>query len=85
MSKLQPNEHFIQAPEQPTTTLIDNYSAVHRHYLRAREFCGLTIDDIVNLRAAKNRMKDIWLLGCLVRKPQKSNTLPRMNVESWRA
>jgi len=84
MSRVLPNEHFIDAPPAPAMTLIDNDTAVHRQYLRAREFCGMSLDELINSRAAKNRLKDIWLLGCLVRKPEKANQLPCVRVETWR-
>ncbi|HYF51227.1 MAG TPA: hypothetical protein VEJ63_17565 [Planctomycetota bacterium] len=83
MARLLPNEHHIEAPPAPSTTLIDDYTAVHRQYLRAREYCGVSLDEIINSRRAKNLLKDIWLLGCLVRKPRKAETLPALRVDDW--
>ncbi len=57
-------------------TLVENYSVLRRQYLRAREYCGYSLDEIINSRAAHRYLSEIWLLGCMVRKPQKAQQLP---------
>lgn len=70
-------------PVRPESTLIENYSEVRRQYLRARDYCGFSLDDLINSRAAQRYLSEIWLLGCMVRKPRKANSLPeRMRIDS---
>ena len=57
-------------------TLIENYSVLRRQYLRAREYCGFSLDELINSRAAHRYLSEVWLLGCMVRKPQKAQQLP---------
>jgi hypothetical protein len=66
-------------PPKPASEMTDRFSEVRRQYERAREFSGLTIDDIVNSSAARGYLSQLWLLGCMVRNPQKANTLPPGN------
>lgn len=64
----------------PDASAVEHLSAVRRQYARAREFCGFTLDDIINHRAAKQQLREIWLLGCMVRKPWKAQQLPPGNA-----
>jgi hypothetical protein len=61
---------------RPEATQIEEISAVRRQYFRAREYCGYSLDEIINSRAAQRYLSEIWLLGCMVRKPRKANVLP---------
>jgi hypothetical protein len=79
MPEIFPSKRTIEVPPPPSSTLIDNYSAVQRQYARAREYCGSSLDDIINSRNAQRYLRDIWLLGCMVRKPHKANALPPGN------
>lgn len=58
---------------------VEHLSALKRQYVRAREYCGYTLDEIINNRAAKQYLREIWLIGCMVRKPQKAQVLPPGN------
>jgi hypothetical protein len=58
------------------TTIVEHYSAVRRQYLRAREYCGFTLDELINSRSAQRYLSEVWLLGCMVRKPRKAHVLP---------
>lgn len=58
---------------------VEHLSALKRQYVRAREYCGYTLDEIINNRAAKQYLREIWLVGCMVRKPQKAQVLPPGN------
>ena len=64
----------------PDASAVEHLSAVRRQYARAREFCGYSLDDIINHRAAKQTLKEIWLLGCMTRKPWKAAQLPPGNA-----
>src|SRR3569623_311916 len=79
MPKIVPVRNEVESPDPPSATLIDNYSEVQRQYFRAREYCGSSLDDIINSRRASRYLRDIWLLGCMVRKPYKAKVLPPGN------
>jgi hypothetical protein len=63
----------------PDASAVDHLSALRRQYARAREYCGFTLDELINNRAAKRTLREIWLLGCMVRKPAKALRLPAGN------
>jgi hypothetical protein len=79
MAEILPVKRSVELPPPPSSTLIDNYTALQRQYLRAREFCGFSLDEIINSRHAQRYLRDIWLLGCMVRKPEKASKLPPGN------
>jgi hypothetical protein len=66
-------------PPRPASEMVDRFSEVRRQYQRAQEYSGLTIDDIVNSNEARRYLRQIWLLGCMVRNPHKANVLPPGN------
>ena len=63
----------------PSAGPVDQFSQVRRQYARAREYCGFTLDELINSRAAQRYLREIWLLGCMVRKPWKADVLPPGN------
>ncbi|HYG73610.1 MAG TPA: hypothetical protein VEK08_01155 [Planctomycetota bacterium] len=69
---------FSQAPGDKNT-LVERVSTLRRQYLRAREYCGFTLDELINDRKAQQCLREVWLVGCMVRKPQKANRLPPGN------
>jgi len=68
-SEKQPGEHV----------LVERVSNVRRQYVRAREFCGYSLDELINSRSAQRCLREVWLLGCMVRKPRKAKVLPPGN------
>lgn len=80
MSDFLRQNEFTKPQRVPDASAVEHLSAVKRQYARAREFCGFSLDEIINQRAAKQQLKEIWLLGCMVRKPWKAQQLPPGNV-----
>ena len=74
---LERHEYDEESPRvRPESSLIEQISAVRRQYARAKEYCGLSIDDIINSRSAQCYLSEVWLLGCMIRKPRKAQSLP---------
>ena len=69
-------KYFGEPPQRPTAESVDYFAERHRQYVRAREYCGFSLDEIINSRAAAQYVRQIWLVGCMVHKPAKVNTLP---------
>ena len=69
MPEIFPSKNAVEPPPPPTASLIDDYTQVQRQYARAREYCGYSLDELINSRSAQRYLRDIWLLGCMVRKP----------------
>lgn len=76
MSKLFPERPPPLFSPGPSADSIDHLSQLRRQYSRAREYCGFTLDELINSRAAQRYLREIWLLGCMVRKPHKAAMLP---------
>jgi hypothetical protein len=70
------NKYFVQPPPGPVAESVDVLLELHRQYIRAREYSGLSIDDVINSRQAAQYLRELWLVGCMVRKPAKANKLP---------
>jgi len=66
-------------PEGDDHAWTDPLTARQRQYARAREYCRLTVDDVINSPVARGYLRQVWLLGCMVRKPEKAATLPQGN------
>jgi hypothetical protein len=79
VSELFPEHPPRRTRPGPTTDSTDDFNQVRRQYARAREYCGFTLDELINSRAAQRYLREIWLLGCMVRKPYKANILPPGN------
>jgi hypothetical protein len=54
-------------------------SEKRRQYERTREFLGVSIDQIINSGRARQLLRELWLLGCMVRRPEKAASLPPGN------
>ena len=63
--------------------LVDYQTQVRLQYARVREYCGYTIDELINSREASRYVQELWLVGCMVRQPEKAAFLPQGN--EWRA
>jgi hypothetical protein len=70
------NKYFVQPPPGPVAESVDVFLELRRQYIRAREYSGLSIDDVINSREAARYLRQLWLVGCMVRKPTKANALP---------
>ena len=66
----------VNGTVRPDTTIVEEYSSLRRQYLRAREYCGYSLDELINSRSAQRYLSEVWLLGCMVRKPRKAHVLP---------
>jgi hypothetical protein len=69
-------KYLGEPPQRPVAESVDYFLERRRQYVRAREYCGFSLDDIINSRAAAQYMREIWLVGCMIRKPEKAATLP---------
>ena len=79
MSSLFP-ERTPALPRAPTAAaLTEEQTEIRRQYARAREYCGFTLDQLINSPSAQRYFREIWLLGCMVRKPHKASSLPAGN------
>jgi hypothetical protein len=76
---LTPSTPSRRSPEDKNKLVVDYVSDVRRQYERAREYCGFTLDELINRRDAQRYLREIWLLGCMVRKPSKAAALPPGN------
>ena len=79
MSRLFPERPPALLPPAATADSVDHLSELKRQYARTREYCGFTLDELINSRAAQRYLRELWLLGCMVRKPQKAAVLPPGN------
>jgi len=79
MSDLLREDYGARLERRRDAGTVEHLSAIKRQYVRAREYCGYTLDEIINNRAAKQTLREVWLIGCMVRKPQKSQVLPPGN------
>jgi hypothetical protein len=79
LSDLFPQEPRKLRQDEPGPEFVERYSEIRRQYLRAREYCGFSLDQLINSRSAQRYLSEIWLLGCMVRKPWKANVLPPGN------
>ena len=79
MSELFPEQPPPLVRPEPAAGSVDQFSQIRRQYARAREYCGFTLDELINSRAAQRYLGEIWLLGCMVRKPLKAEVLPPGN------
>jgi len=79
MSSLFPERPPRLFPPAPSAESIEHLSELKRQYARTREYCGFTLDELINSRAAQRYLRELWLLGCMVRRPEKAATLPPGN------
>jgi len=79
MSDLMREDYGARLERRRDAGTVEHLSAIKRQYVRAREYCGYTLDEIINNRAAKQYLREVWLIGCMVRKPQKAKVLPPGN------
>jgi len=79
VSELFPEQPRPRVRTEPTAGSVDDFGQIRRQYFRAREYCGFTLDELINSRAAQRYLREIWLLGCMVRKPRKAEVLPPGN------
>jgi hypothetical protein len=79
MASIIPERHFADSRRPPVAELNLPVTEVRRQYERAREYCGYTLDELINSSAAQRYLREIWLLGCMVRKPGKAAKLPPGN------
>jgi hypothetical protein len=79
MSDLLREEYGARLERRRDAGTVEHLSAIKRQYVRAREYCGYTLDEIINNRAAKQYLREVWLIGCMVRKPVKATVLPPGN------
>jgi hypothetical protein len=57
----------------------DQRSELRRRYQRVREYCGVSLDHLINERKAQRYLCELWLLSCMVRNPEKAAKLPPGN------
>lgn len=79
MSELFPEQPPPLVRPDPSAGSVEHYGQIRRQYFRAREYCGFTLDELINSRSAQRYLGEIWLLGCMVRKPRKAEVLPPGN------
>lgn len=73
------DEHREQPVDGNKSHLVLPQTEKKRQYERTREFSGLSIDQLISSANARQLMRELWLIGCMVRRPEKAATLPPGN------
>lgn len=79
MSHLFPEKRTRAIRPQANTVWLDQFNETARRYARAREYCGFSLDQLINSGGAQRYLQEVWLVSCMVRKPEKASSLPPGN------